>query len=246
VFRELALFAGAGGGLYASILLGWRTVAAVEIDPYARSVLRARQDDGIFEPFELHDDVRTFDGRPWRGHVDIVTGGFPCQDISVAGRGAGLDGARSGLWSEYRRIVAEVEPSLVFAENSPYLASRGLDRILRDLAALGFDAEWSTLSAGQLGAPHRRDRLWIFAAHPDRQGELQQTRPVTEVGRRAGDGASEDHAGPWWAAEPGLGRMVYGVAHQGDRIRALGNGQIPLVAAVAALELARRLGVEIG
>src|ERR1043166_7098544 len=101
--RELALFAGAGGGLLGSRLCGWRTVCAVEIDDYCRRVLLQRQRDGMLDKFPIWDDVRTFDGRPWRGCVDIVTGGFPCQDISSAGKGAGIDGEKSGLWREFSR-----------------------------------------------------------------------------------------------------------------------------------------------
>jgi len=98
--RELALFAGAGGGILGGRLLGWRTVCAVEWEPYAASVLVARQNDGILPPFPIWDDIRTFDGKPWRGIVDVVSGGFPCQDISAAGRGAGIEGTRSGMWRE--------------------------------------------------------------------------------------------------------------------------------------------------
>jgi len=129
--NELALFAGAGGGLLGAKLIGWRTICAVEIEEYPRHVLLARQDDGTLHPFPIWDDVRTFDGKPWRGLVDVVTGGFPCQDISVAGSGDGLDGERSGLWTEMRRIIGEVRPLYVFVENSPMLTSRGLGRVDR-------------------------------------------------------------------------------------------------------------------
>ncbi|WP_033990214.1 DNA cytosine methyltransferase, partial [Pseudomonas aeruginosa] len=124
--NELALFAGAGGGILGGHLLGWRTVCAVEFEPYAASVLAARQNDGLLPPFPIWDDVRTFDGRPWRGLVDVVSGGFPCQDISAAGNGAGINGERSGLWREMARIVGEVRPRFVFVENSPLLVRRGL------------------------------------------------------------------------------------------------------------------------
>ena len=97
--NELALFAGAGGGILGGALLGWRTVCAVEINPYCRELLVARQNDGTLAPFPIWDDIRTFSGKPWRGVVDVVSGGFPCQDISLAGRGAGITGERSGLWS---------------------------------------------------------------------------------------------------------------------------------------------------
>ena len=133
------VFAGAGGGILGGKLLGWRTVCAVEIDPYCASVLMQRQNEGHLSPFPVWDDVCTFDGRPWRGTVDVVSGGFPCQDISVAGKGAGINGERSGLWKEMARIVREVGPRWVFLENVPAITSRGLDRVLGALAELGFD-----------------------------------------------------------------------------------------------------------
>lgn len=159
--RELALFAGAGGGILGGKLLGWRTVCAVEFASYPRNVLLARQRDGQLSRFPIWDDVTTFDGKPWRGRVDVVSGGFPCQDISSAGKGAGLDGARSGLWSEMARIIGEVRPRFVFVENSPMLTSRGLGVVLGDLASMGFNAEWGVLGARDAGAPHKRDRIWI-------------------------------------------------------------------------------------
>lgn len=174
--RELALFAGAGGGILAGHLLGWRTICAVECDPYAASVLVARQNDGSLPPFPIWDDVRTFDGRPWRGRVDVVSGGFPCQDISVAGRGAGIGGARSGLWSEMARIVGEVRPRFVFVENSPAILTRGLGRVLADLAALGYDCRWTVLGAADVGAPHRRDRLWLVANASGGRRDGQESR----------------------------------------------------------------------
>lgn len=163
--NELHLFAGAGGGILGSELLGIRTVCAVEIEPYPASVLLARQNDGLLPPFPVWDDVRTFDGRPWRGLVDVVSGGFPCQDISSAGKGAGIDGERSGLWREMHRIVGEVRPKYVFVENSPMLTSRGLGCVLGDLAAIGYDAEWMVLGADDVGAPHERKRMWILAVN---------------------------------------------------------------------------------
>ncbi|MGR2681597.1 DNA cytosine methyltransferase [Chromobacterium haemolyticum] len=173
--NELALFAGAGGGILGGHLLGWRTVCAVEWEPYAAAVLAARQNDGILPPFPIWDDVRTFDGRPWRGLVDVVSGGFPCQDISAAGAGAGIDGARSGLWREMARIIGEVRPPDVLMENSPLLVRRGLAVVLGDLAALGYDAQWACISASDLGAPHERDRIWLVAHAkcPERRPELQ-------------------------------------------------------------------------
>ncbi len=162
--RELALFAGAGGGILGGHLLGWRTVCAVEWEPYAASILAQRQNDGLLPPFPIWDDVQTFDGRPWRGVVDVVSGGFPCQDISVAGKGAGISGERSGMWSHMARIIGEVRPRFAFVENSPALLTRGLGVVLSDLAALGYDCKWTVLGAADVGAPHQRDRFWLLAS----------------------------------------------------------------------------------
>lgn len=163
--RELHLFAGAGGGILGGMLLGHTPVAAVEIEPYCQEVLKARQRDGILPEFPIYGDIREFDGKPWRGSVDVVCGGFPCQDISSAGKGAGITGERSGLWKEYARVIGEIRPKFVFAENSPLLRTRGLGVVLQDLAALGYDARWGVLGAWHVGAPHKRDRMWVLA-HP--------------------------------------------------------------------------------
>jgi DNA (cytosine-5)-methyltransferase 1 len=164
--RELALFAGVGGGILGSVLLGHRTVCAVEINKFRRNVLLQRQRDGILPWFPVWDDIRNFDGNPWRGRVDVVSGGFPCQGISAAGKGDGLADPRSGLWSEMARVVREVEPRFVFVENSPMLTTRGLWVILGNLASMGYDACWGVLGADDCGAPHHRKRIWILA-HSD-------------------------------------------------------------------------------
>jgi DNA (cytosine-5)-methyltransferase 1 len=161
--NELALFAGAGGGILGGHLLGWRTVCAVEWEAYPASVLCARQNDKILSTFPIWDDVQTFDGKPWAGIVDVVSGGFPCQDISAAGKGAGIEGKRSGMWSHMARIIGEVRPQYAFVENSPMLTSRGLGVVLADLSKMGFNAEWGVLSAADIGANHLRERIWIVA-----------------------------------------------------------------------------------
>ena len=258
--NELALFAGAGGGILGGKLLGWRTVCAVELDTYARGVLLARQRDGHLDRFPVWDDVKTFDGRPWRGSVDVISGGFPCQDISSAGKGAGIEGAKSGLWVEMARVVREVRPRFVFVENSPMLTSRGLGVVLGDLAAMGFDAEWGVIGAHHTGAPHKRDRIWIAARHPHRDGE--PVEPVDdEASRLPSVAADTDRAGQqkqrrdvpaqqeqqaaqrggWWTVEPAVGRVADGVASRVDRLKAIGNGQVPAVAALAWHTLASRM-----
>ena len=329
--NELALFAGAGGGILGGKLLGWRTVCAVEWEPYPASVLCARQNDGFLPPFPIWDDVQTFDGHPWRGVVDVISGGFPCQDISAAGKGAGIDGERSGMWGQMARIIHEVRPRFVFVENSPMLTSRGLGRVLGDLASMGFDARWGVLGAADVGANHQRDRIWIVArwrgnlphAQHDRirrweqqqegvetkareitntnciglqkpadkqefegkgcnQLQTEQSRNTSEMGNAdsaygkgnkrtqrtqkehpntdsaselayaknegyvrwlRGMGATESQhdyrgsqsngRGEWWEAEPNVGRVADGVAARVDRLKAIGNGQVPLCAATA-------------
>lgn len=266
--HELALFAGAGGGILGGKLLGWKTVCAVEINDYARHVLLARQDDGCLDPFPIWDDVTTFDGRPWRGLVDVVSGGFPCQDISAAGKGGGIEGSRSGLWSHMARIIGEVLPRFVFVENSPLLVSRGLAVVISDLASLGYDARWMCLSAGECGANHERDRLWIVGevSNTNSERELQQERTQQDKRGRAGNvceeisisdavrkrqqeqrhyaNASDCQADrerktgyvihdSRWPDESGFCRVAHGVAARMDRIAAIGNGQVPRVAAAA-------------
>ena len=180
--NELALFAGAGGGILGGKLLGWRTVCAVERDAYAAQVLAQRQNDGILEAFPIWSDVQHFDGRPWRGIVDVVSGGFPCQDISAAGKGAGIEGSRSGLWAQFARIIGEVRPRYVFVENSPLLVSRGLGTVLGDLAAMRYDTEWIVLGAKDAGAPHKRDRIWILAHAAGHRGEPWRPEPTGRQG----------------------------------------------------------------
>lgn len=249
--NELALFAGAGGGILGGHLLGWRTVCAVELDHYAASVLVARQNDGTLAPFPIWDDVRTFDGRPWAGIVDVVSGGFPCQDISTAGAGKGIDGERSGLWGEMARIIREVRPRVALVENSPMLTSRGLGRVLGDLAEMGLDARWGCISAADAifltGNPclyHDRERIWIVATDPKGTGAGTDERGLWERFSGVNRGEESDSNASnrkqcrrdqdnWWTCEPGVVRVVHGMANRANRIRAIGNGQVPAVVKLA-------------
>jgi len=240
--NELALFSGVGGGILGGKLLGWRTVCAVEWDSYAAGVLCARQNDGLFAPFPIWDDIRTFDGVPWRGRVDVVSGGFPCQDLSVAGHGDGLDGERSGLWGEMSRIIGEVRPLYTFVENSPNLTNRGLTRVLADLTQMGYDTRWCVMGANSVGAPHKRDRVWIVGKISDPQRLGWEERPtIKRVVRKenptdnSGDVYSTlcANSPKWWSTEPLVGRVAHGVADRVDRLKAIGNGQVPLCAATA-------------
>ena len=247
--NELALFAGAGGGILGGKLLGWRTVCAVEYDNYAASVLVARQNDGCLEPFPVWDDVRTFDGVPWRGRIDVVSGGFPCQDISLAGIGEGIDGQKSGLWREMARVIREVLPRYVYVENSPALTSRGLYRVLGDLAEMGFDAQWGVLGADDVGANHRRKRIWVVARSSgcenasDANGKSRKERDLFSDGgvkTSQRDNSSRFGFQGWWKVKPDVGLVVDGMAHRLDRLKCLGNGQVPAVAATAFKMLKER------
>ena len=312
--NELALFAGAGGGILGGQLLGWRTVCAVEWEPYAACVLAARQNDGFLPPFPIWDDVQTFDGKPWRGIVDVISGGFPCQDISIAGKGDGLEGERSGMWREMARIIHEVRPRFVFVENSPMLTSRGLGDVLGDLASMGFNAKWGVLGANDIGANHQRNRIWIRAeqmGNTNNNGQIatkisssliqggdrspsqqeQTCQPQRSGGQYAelaytermgwkersdeqgidGDGETSSQLGncgqtqsdqvgntkstgftpclegqrqgeswrasignsQWWEIEPPVDRVADGMVDRVDRLKAIGNGQVPLCAATA-------------
>ncbi len=275
--RELHLFAGAGGGIYGGQLLGHEPVCAVEIEPYCRQVLGERQADGTFPPFPVYEDVRKFDGAPWRGIVDVVCGGFPCQPWSAAGKRKGTADPRH-LWPEMARIISEVRPRYVFAEN---VNVRAFEEPWRDLRAMGYRVPpILCLSAADVGAPHLRKRWWMRATDTD-SDELRQ-QPVEAKGEGPVVSASNgeaptlaDAAGGeprqsperegrqsairrgqncggltrawkaeaengWWSTERGLGRVADGVADRVNRLKALGNGQVPQCAAQAWRILSER------
>jgi DNA (cytosine-5)-methyltransferase 1 len=225
--RLLDLFSGIGGfslGLERSGLC--ETVAFCEIEEYPRRVL-AKHWPGV----PIYDDIRALDGGTC-GHIDIITAGFPCQDISLSGRGEGIAGPRSGLWSEVARLVGELRPSFVILENSPALLVRGFDVVLSDLASLGYDAEWHCIPAAYVGAAHLRDRLWIVA-YPMQVGGL--AAPVRrldwtilyqaewpEIADATGRHAS-------WPPEPGVSRVANGVPNIVDRRECLGNAVVPQI-----------------
>lgn len=217
--RELALFAGAGGGILGGHLLGWRTVCAVEREPYAAAVLAQRQNDGILPPFPIWDDVCTFDGRPWRGLVDVVSGGFPCQAYSTAASGRNN---APDLWPEMRRIVADVSPWVVYAEN---VSPKAVNAASEDLESMGYKTRCIELSAKDLGADHERARYWLLA-YADHQGQLlcRQYAEVAELPRMASC---------IWQSDPGISGISNGVADRVDRITATGNGQVAIMAAAA-------------
>jgi DNA (cytosine-5)-methyltransferase 1 len=195
---------------------GMQVAWQVEIEEWRRQRL-ARHWPAV----PRHKDVRLVDARELE-RVDLICGGFPCEDISRAGRRAGIEGAKSGLWSHFARLIGDLRPSYVLVENSTSLLVRGLERVLADLAALGYDAEWDCLPAAAFGAPHIRDRLYLLA-YP---GGGRHGAPEETV--FAGWTPSQLHAG--WAPEPGVCRVADGLPSQVERLRALGDAVVPQVA----------------
>jgi len=233
--KELSLFSGAGGGLLGTKLLGWDTVGYVEFNEYCQKVIAARIADGHLDNAPIFGDIRAFisDGyaAAYTGLVDVISGGFPCQPFSLAGKQMGADDERN-MWPAVIECARIIRPEYLFLENVPGLVTSGyFGTILGDLAESGFDCRWRILSAAECGAPHKRDRLWIVA-HAAEQSEREQANkanPVTD-GRHSREIIGR---GSWWEVEPRLGRVADGVADRVDRLKALGNGQVPAVAAAA-------------
>ena len=235
--KYFSLFSGVGGGdlAFQHLLDGFRCVGYVEIEDYCQRVIRQRITDGLLDEAPIFGDIRTFisEGyaRRYQGVVDLVTGGFPCQDISCAGKGAGIEGERSGLWSEMAEVVRQVRPRYVFVENSPMLIVRGLGTILKDLAEMGFDAKWGCISASSIGAIHRRERLWIMGKGADPKMCSSYSERKVQDWKKTN--FTDVSLGTWGKVEPPICGMDYDLAHRVDRLKAIGNGQVSLVAATA-------------
>jgi len=318
--NELSLFTGAGGGVLGTRLLGWRSVGYIEWDKFCQQILAQRIKDGILDEAPIFGDIDDFiksgAAKKYQGYVDVLTAGFPCQPFSVAGKKKGQDDDRN-KWPQTIQCIRDVRPRYAFLENVPGLLSSGyFGEILTALAEAGFDARWCVLGADDVGAPHRRKRLWIKATSqdPERSGCVHweheeggiQVREQRESGSRGGErvsgnssevadskhdgldegpnprriketsniqqgemGAETSNGEPercsdvadsnsprelqptrdneesrgWsgdsgeelrgWAIEPELGRVAHRVAHRVDRLKAIGNGQVPAVAAAA-------------
>jgi DNA (cytosine-5)-methyltransferase 1 len=346
--RELSLFSGGGGSALTGKLLGWRTVGYVENNEYCQKEIRQRIEDQVFDNAPIFGDIRTFNSsgfaESYSGMVDVLTAGFPCQPFSLAGKRKGKNDDRN-MWPETKETIRKVRPTFAFLENVPGIISSGyLDRICGDLVEIGYDHRWCVLSAAAVGAPHKRERLWIVAyrinegleghagdgpgiirqvwevsessrsistdglrsgegimvyskehgwdpwwkdnatkrkergefnrgcfkkdvsynqckhdnhsgygtskicrerpeeadiprsqddPNPHSKRKLQQKGVIKNIGRWAGDFRQEILKFEWWESEPGMGRVVNGVANRAHRLRALGNGWVPAVAATA-------------
>ena len=184
--NELSLFSGAGGGLLGSKILGWRSIGYVENNPYCQKILAQRISDGILDAAPIFGDIRKFISEgyatSYKGLVDIITGGFPCQPFSVAGKRKGEADERN-MWPATANVIRAIRPPLVFLENVPGLLSSGyFGRILGDLAEIGYDARWAVLGASDVGANHRRKRLWIFCYTKHNGLDESKIRKSVEAG----------------------------------------------------------------
>ena len=226
-----SLFSGIGGLELGLERAGMQVTWQVELNEYASKILAKH-----WPNVHRERDVRECGGHNLAA-VDLICGGFPCQDISNAGGRAGIAGERSGLWSEFARIIGELRPRYVVVENVAALLQRGMGRVLGDLAALGYDAEWHCIQAANLGAPHLRDRVFILAdAGGLGRGESSEVpsgrKPFFALRRGDVSWLQDIHRreGGIWSTEPAVGRVADGVPHRVDRLRGLGNAVVPQVA----------------
>jgi DNA (cytosine-5)-methyltransferase 1 len=212
----------------AAIYDGFETVAFCEIEPFPHKVLAKH-----WPEVPIYDDVRTLTAERLDADgiaVDVITGGFPCQDLSTSGSGLGLAGERSGLWFEYARLIGELRPSFIIVENSPELLDGWLGDVLGPLASLGYDAEWHCIPASALGAPHRRDRVWIIAypigwGQSQSRGCLTAIHPTPDAYRQANHvvDAVQRRAVPFvCGGHDGLSGSV-------DELKSLGNAVVPQI-----------------
>ena len=221
--KVLDLFSGIGGfSLGLERTGGFKTVAFCEVDPNRRADLRRLWPDVV-----CHPDIRALRAEDV-GPVDVICGGFPCQDISDAGARAGLAGERSGLWSEYARLVGELRPKFVLVENVSALLDLGMGRVLGDLAALGYDAEWHCIPASAVGAPHPRDRVWIIA-YPASEPGIHECFVGLSVRSALPDYCADWHATAWPAASPLFCHVDDDVPRRVDVSASLGNAVVPFI-----------------
>jgi DNA (cytosine-5)-methyltransferase 1 len=239
-----SLFAGIGGfdlGLErAGMVCKWQ----VEIEPYAQAVLKKH-----WPNVARHADVRTFPPEGEWG-VDVICGGFPCQDISAAGPKDGLRGERSGLWNEYARIISRIRPRYVIVENVAALLARGMDAVLGTLSTLGYDAEWHCIPAAYAGSPigrEGRDRVWIVAdanggrfVGPWLSRSIERELVAEPRGSRVARGRRSGSVRDCWQSEPAIRRVDHGVPSRVDRLRCLGNAVVPQIVEIIGRAIIER------
>jgi DNA (cytosine-5)-methyltransferase 1 len=232
MMKVLDLFSGIGGfSLGLERTGGFETVAFCEIEPYCQAVLRKH-----WPEVPVYDDIRELTiGRLVADGIepDVICGGFPCQDVSGAGSREGIEGQRSGLWSEFARLIGELRPRFAIVENVAALLERGISRVLGDLAALGYDAEWHCVSATAVGLPHVRDRVWIvsYPATLRRDEGLRRSKewrrllwPWSFRGSNSWSEAANNDK-----VRSSFIRVVDGLPNHVDRLGGLGNAVVPQI-----------------
>ena len=227
-----SLFAGIGGFDLGFEREGYEVRWQVEIDEYCQKVLAKH-----WPHVPRYDDVRDC-GLHNLEPVDVITGGFPCQDLSVAGKQKGLDGERSALWWDYHRIISELRPRFAVVENVPNLLNRGIDQVCGSLAEIGYDSEWHIVSAADMGAPHLRKRVWLCtwpmadSSGVFSDGCIDYNEYGQTTSRKFGRSDSKTPRGdsPWSATEPSICRVADGLPDRVDRLKGLGNAIVPQIA----------------
>jgi len=244
--KVLDLFSGIGGFSYGlESTGGFETVAFAECEPYPIAVLKKH-----WPTVRVYEDVRQITAtRLFRDGIkpDVITGGFPCQDISTAGQQAGIEGERSGLWSECARILGEVRPRYAIFENVTNLLSgnkgKWFERVLWDISKVGYDAEWHCISASSIGAPHKRDRVWIVAYPCSARSSIRLSRSFQWKERDTRKPFNSHHQhGRWspknhWTVEPSMGRVANGIPRRVAKLKALGNSIVPQIAYLIGQEI---------
>ena len=253
MMNELSLFTGAAGGVMGTKLLGFNHIGYVEYEPYCQKVLKQRIADGILDAAPIFGDVRKFISEgyaeSYKGMVELVTGGFPCKDISCAKSVGykGIEGEHSGLWKEMAIVVRQIRPRYVFVENSPTLTVRGLGTVLKDLAEMGFNARWGCISSAETGNIHTRERIWIVASDPDSidasrirkpkgknmVSSFWKTKKTIKEHERWLPELVPIHITQKISSYSRALRILYEIPDWMDRTKACGNGQDPIVAATA-------------
>lgn len=242
MLNSLDLFSGYGG-MAIGLRKYCKPIGYCEIERYAQGIIASRIADGELPIAPIYPDITKL--RCEVDTVDIITGGFPCQDISVAGNGKGLEGKRSGLFYEIIRLAKETRAPFVFLENVPAIRTRGLREVIRAFTEIGYDCRWTCLSAASVGAPHKRER-WFMLANSNRSRQMQNSsqskrrinniepvgtsNSVADAKEQGLQRSRERLFGQrcWWSSEPNVGRVVNGLTFRVDRIKALGNGVVPL------------------
>ena len=220
--KVLELFAGIGGFSLGLERAGMKTVAFCEFDKNAQKVLRKH-----WPKVPIHSDIKDLHGEEYKGTVDVITGGFPCQDLSSAGKKAGFEGERSSLYTEMLRVVSTVRPKYVIFENVSALKSgdkgRWFAKFLYDVAQIGYDAEWHCISASSVGAPHQRDRIWVVAYPHEAQLERGG------LSKRISEKHAQFSNTCWGKDKPGVVRTSDGIPNRAHRLNQLGNAVVPLI-----------------